>query len=186
VATEEDVNLEDLTKSELQDKAEEVGADWSAADSKSELIDKINEAEEPSDDDDEEGADEEEVGEDQTATSYASEEFPERRPIEVDIKDVEVADYEGEITPPFNGETFVILDGASDDVPNEMDGAVAAMIDWPVSVEHDHHTGTTITYDPPEGVYIVKELSQGIRLSVTKDAFKKVSTNGRAGLVGFA
>jgi hypothetical protein len=186
VATEEEVNLDDLTKSELQDKAEELGLDWSTADSKAELIDKINEAEESDGDDDEEGADEEEVSEDQTATSYASEVYPERAPIEVDIKDIEPADYEGETQPPFNAETFVVLDGESEDVPDELDGAIAAMIDWPVSVEHDHHTGQTITYDPPEATYVVKELSQGIRLSVNRDAFKKVSTNGRAGLVGFA
>lgn len=122
----------------------------------------------------------------QAIVSWPSEAHPEKRPLEVDIKDVEPADYEGETAPPFNAETFVKLDGESDEVPDELDGAIAAMIEWPVAHEHDHHTGITLTYDPPDGTYIVKELSQGIRLSVTKDAFKEVSTNGRAGLVPFA
>jgi hypothetical protein len=157
------------------------------------IIEARAEGDDESSDDDEDEEDTDEEGEviqgdqaGQAIVSWPSEVHPEKRPLEVDLKDVEPADYEGETMPPFNAETFVKLDGDSDEVPDELDGAIAAMIEWPVAHEHDHHTGVTLTYDPPDGTYIVKELSQGIRLSVTKDAFKEVSTNGRAGLVPFA
>lgn len=149
------------------------------------IIEARADGDDETDDSDEEGADEEETAP-ETALAYGSEQYPERRPIDVDIADVEPAEYEGETTPPFNAETFVKLDGASDEVPDEFDGAIAAMISWPTAVEHDSNTGVTVTSDPPEAVYTVRELSQGIVLSVTKDAFKEVSTNGRAGLVPFA
>jgi hypothetical protein len=113
--------------------------------------------------------------------SIPSEQYPERRPIEPDLADIEDpdAEYEGEIQAPLNAESWVTLDGDSDEVPDELDGHVAAVITSPVSTEHDTDTGETTTFLSPEGYYTVRERSQGILLSVTADAFKEVHTHGR-------
>jgi hypothetical protein len=174
---EEVVNLEDLTKAELQDVADEKEVDWSESDTKAELIDKIHAA------DVEEGdvPDESEVGAPPSsfAGSVPSEQYPERRPVDVDVADVPAEEHEGEIQAPLNSESWVVLDGKSDQVPDELNGKVAAIIESPTSVEHDPDTGTTKTFLSPEGYYTVKERGQGILLNVTADAFKSVHTHGR-------
>jgi hypothetical protein len=181
---EEVVNLEDLTKAEIQDVADEKGVDWSDSDTKAELIAKIHAV------DVEEGdvPDESEVGAppDSFPGSVASELYPERRPIEVDLANVDPGDGEGEHMAPLNAESWVVLDGSHDLVDDRYDGKIAAVIDWPTSVEHDTNTGETITYLPPEAMLTVKESSQGALMHLPLDAFKEIHTNGRGAVLGFA
>lgn len=181
---EEVVNLEDLTKAELQDTAEEKGIDWSDSDTKAELIEKIHDA------DVEEGdvPDESEVGAPQGTFpgSVPSEDYPERRAIEVDLADVPVEEHEGEHMAPLNAESWVVLDGSHPEVDPRWDGKIAAVISWPTSTEHDTDTGETITYLPPEASLTVKESSQGAMFYLPLDAFKEIHTNGRAEVLGFA
>jgi hypothetical protein len=182
-ADEEVVNLEDLTKSELQDTAEEKGVDWSADDTKAELIQKIHDA------DVEEGdvPDEAEVGAPTGPfETLPSEAYPERRPIEVDIADVDPGDGEGETLAPLNAESWVILDGSHPEVDERWDGKIAGVISWPTSTEHDTNTGETVTYLPPEAHLTVRESSQGAMFYLPLDAFKEIHTNGRSEVLGFA
>jgi hypothetical protein len=190
-STEEEVVLEDMTKAELQDHADSLGVDYSDSDTKAELIEAITTQAEPPDEgeqvDDEgnvidsESDDEEESAYDSFPGSVPSELEPARRPVDVDIANIEdpEAEYEGEVQAPLNAESWVTLDGSNDQVPDELDGHVAAVVESPVSTEHDPDTGTTKTFLSPEGLYTVKERSQGILLNVTADAFKSVHTHGR-------
>lgn len=185
-ADEEVVNLEDMTKNELQDLAEEKDVDWSSNDSKQDLIDKIHAVDVEEDD----VPDEAEVGAPQGTFpgSVASEEYPERRPVEPDMADLENpdAEYEGETLPPLNAESWVVLDGSHDQVDERWDGAVAAVVEWPTATEHDPETGITTTFLPPKASLTVKERSQGAMFYLPLDAFKEIHTNGRAEVLGFA
>lgn len=116
----------------------------------------------------------------------ASEKFPERRAADVDIADVDPGDGKGEHTPPLNAESFVVLDGKHKDVPKELDGAVAGVVDAPSVTEVDPETGQSHTFLPPKALIAVKELSQGQVFHLPMAAFKKISTHGRAGVQGFA
>jgi hypothetical protein len=165
-------NLDELTKAELQDKADELGIEYSESDTKADLVSKIEDAES--------GVDEEDTGDETPpAASYASEDFPERRPVDIDVADIEPAEYEGETMAPLNAESWVVLDGDHDSVPDELDGEVAAVVDWPVGVEHDSDTGETKVFAAPDGYYLVVTRGQNIRLSLPYDAFKEVHTHGR-------
>ena len=130
---------------------------------------------------------------DQTVVSFPegaipSESFPERRPTDVDVANIKDPDksYKGEHTAPLNGETFVVLDGKHKEVPDRYDGHTAAVIAYPTAFEHDPDTGVTTSFFPSKGKVTVRELSQGQILELPMDAFKKVSTNGRAEVLGFA
>jgi len=181
-------DLSDYSKAELQAKADELGVEYEDSDTKAELVEKINEAEEP-ETEEEEGADEEgDEGEgdeeeapavDTTATAQASEVHPELRPIEPDIADLSKDEEEGEHIAPLNGESWVVLDGDSDLVEDRYDGAIAGVIEWPTGVEHNPDTGETITFLPPDGTLLVKERSQGLTMSLPLDAFKEIHTSGR-------
>lgn len=118
--------------------------------------------------------------------SVPSEQNPERRATDVDVADVPAKSHKGEHNPPLNAETFVVLDGSHKEVPKELDGKVAAVIDFPTTTEQDPDTGETVSYLPPKASITVKTLDQGQILHVPYEAFKQVSTNGRAGLLGFA
>ena len=133
----------------------------------------------------EEAGDEEAPAPDE-ALSYASEAHPERIPVEVDVADVEPADYEGETIPPLNAESWVILDGSHPEVDDRWDGAVAGVIDWPTGVEHDPTTGDTKVFLPPDAHLTVKERSQGAMFYLPLDAFKEIHTSGRPEVVAFA
>jgi hypothetical protein len=194
VATEEDVNLDDLTKSELQDKADELGVDWSDSDTKAELIDKINEADEPDDDegdgDDEEG---EVIEGDQSGTAITaytgpvpSEQYPERRPSEPDMADLEVTEADGDFMPPLNAESWVVLDGSHIDVPDWADGRIAAVLSAPSVTVTDPDTGESHEEFPVDGHLTVQERSQGLRLYLPMEAFKEVHSNGRGAVQAFA
>jgi hypothetical protein len=174
-------NLDDLTKAELQDKADELEVEYDESDTKAELIAKIEDAESGED----EVADEEEAPTGPFDTT-PSELNPERRPVEVDIADVPVEEYEGEHMAPLNAESWVILDGSHDLVDDRWDGAIAAVIDWPTAVEHDTNTGETITYLPPDASLTVRERSQGAMFYLPLDAFKEIHTNGRPAVLGYA
>lgn len=184
-STEEEVVLEDMTKSELQDHADSLGVDYSDSDTKAELIDAITaQADPPADGeqvDDEGNVIEGGSSYDSFPGSVPSELEPTRRPMDVDIANIEDpdAEYDGEIQAPLNAESWVVLDGSDDQVPDELDGHVAAVVESPVSQEHDPATGETTTFLSPEGLYTVKERAQGILLNVTADAFKEVFTHGR-------
>lgn len=115
-----------------------------------------------------------------------SEQFPERRASDVDVKDVDPGSGKGEHLPPLNAETFVVLDGSHKLVPDEYDGKIAAVLSFPRGIKHDEDTGETYEYLPPKGSYEVKELSQGARFFLPLEAFKDISTNGRASLLRFA
>jgi hypothetical protein len=175
----------DYSKAELQAKADELGVEYDDSDTKSDLVAKINEAEdeESTDDGDEEGADEEETTEEEAYDSspgaVASEQFPERRPIEPDLADVEAAEYDGEHLAPLNGESWVVLDGDHEEVPDELDGKIAAVVEFPTTVEQDPDTGIVSTYLPPQASLTVKERGQGTILYLPLDAFKEIHTHGR-------
>lgn len=171
-------DLSDYSKAELQAHADELGVEYSPDDTKAELISAIEEADSGADETATDGADEAAPPE-SAAGPFPSEEFPQLRPIEPDVADLPTDEHEGEFQAPLNAESWVTLDGASDQVPDELDGAVAAVVEWPVSVEHDTDTGETKTYTSPDGYYLVQERGQGVRLSVTADAFKSVHTHGR-------
>jgi len=178
-----ETDYSDYSKSDLQAAADEQGIEYDDSDTKAELIAKLEDAE-AGDDESAETADEE-TAEDGTgeaaAGPFPSEQFPERAPVEVDVADVPVEEHEGEYQAPLNAESWAVLDGSSDQVPDELDGAVAAIIDWPVGVEHDSSTGETKTFTAPDGYYLVQDRAQGTRLSVTADAFKEIHTHGRPG-----
>lgn len=180
---EEVVALEDQTKAELQDIAEEKGVDWSTSDTKDELIQKIHDADvEAGDVPAEAEIDDEEDGAfDSFPGSVPSEQFPERRPIEVDLADIKNPDkeYEGETLPPLNAESWVVLDGSHDQVDERWDGAIAAVVEYPTAVEHDTDTGITKTFLPPEASLTVRERSQGAMFYLPLDAFKEIHTAGR-------
>lgn len=183
-STEEEVVLEDMTKSELQDHADSLGVEYSDSDTKSELIDAITaQAEPPAD-----GEQVDEAGnvipDDQA--SYPSEQFPERTPIEPDLANLSTDPQEGEFQAPLNAESWVILDGSHEDVPERFDGSIAAVIDWPTVTVTDQATGESHEEFPAEGKLIVQERSQGLRLSLPMDAFKEVHSNGRPAVLGYA
>ena len=169
-------DLSDYSKAELQAKADELGVEYDESDTKAELISAIEDADSGVD----EEAAEEGTGE-AAAGPFPSEQFPERVPVEVDVADVPVEEHEGETIAPLNAESWVVLDGSNDQVPDELDGAVAAVLDWPVGVEHDSTTGETKTFTAPDGYYLVQDRAQGTRLSVTADAFKEIHSHGRPG-----
>jgi len=171
-------DLSDLSKAELQQKADELGVEYDDSDTKAELIAAINSAEL--------GDDEEAVGEDQTVTSSASEVNPELRPIEPDLADIEPAEYEGEFMAPLNAESWVVLDGAHDEVDDRWDGRIAGVINWPTVTVQDPDTGEVKSYLPPDARLTVKERSQGALMDLPLDAFKEIHTNGRGAVVGFA
>lgn len=179
---EEVVALEDQTKADLQDIAEEKGVDWSTSDTKDELIQKIHDADvEAGDVPAEAEIDEEGSAFDSFPGSVPSEQFPERRPIEVDLADIKNPDkeYEGEHMAPLNAESWVVLDGSHDQVDDRYDGAIAAVVEYPTAVEHDTDTGITTTFLPPEASLTVKERSQGAFMYLPLDAFKEIHTAGR-------
>jgi hypothetical protein len=194
--------LEDMTKTELQEHADELGVEYNTTDSKQDLVDKIIAGADPppvADDEeqtgDEEDGDAEVVEGDQSGAAISSfpgavpsEQFPERRPMEVDLSDVEdpEAEYEGEFQPPLNAESWVVLDGSHDSVPDELDGAIAAVVSAPSITTTNPDTGETQTSQPPEGLVGVRERSQGILIYLPMEAFKKVYTNGRPEVLGFA
>jgi len=179
----------DYSKAELQAKADELGVEYDDSDTKAELVDKINEAEADESGDEEgaeeEGADEEETGEEEAYDSspgaVASEQFPERRPIEPDLANIEDpdAEYEGEHLAPLNAESWVVLDGDHEEVPDELDGKIAAVVEYPTTVAQDPDTGIVETYLPPGASLTVKERGQGTLLYLPLDAFKEIHTHGR-------
>ena len=198
-----EVALEDLTKDELKMKLDEAGIEYDEHDKKADLIEKL-EAEEP----EEEGVDDDEAGEDEEAEEteegeeeegeeptpehvgpqgtdagiavWPSEEYPEKRPIEVDIARVDPGEpVEGEHEPPLNGESWVVLDGDHELVGEEYDGHVAGVIDYPTMVEQDPDTGAITRYMPDEGLVTVRDRGQGTTLILPLDAFKEIHRNGR-------
>lgn len=175
--------LEDMTKTELQEHADSLDVEYSDSDTKAELIDAINEAQGTTSESTN-GGDAE--AEPEALLAYGSEQYPERRPIEVDIKDVPVEEYEGETMPPLNAESWVILDGDHELVPDEFDGAVAAVIDSPTVTDTNPDTGESVTHFPSEGRVTVRERSQGATFNLPLDAFKEIYTNGRPSVLGFA
>jgi len=184
-----EVDYSDYSKAELQAAADEAGVEYSADDTKAELIAKLEDAEAGDSEEADETPDEE-AAEDaapvEGVASFASEDFPELRPIEPDVADIPPEEYDGEITPPLNAESWVILDGSHPDIGERWDGKIASVLSWPVSTEHDPDTGETKVYTSPDGYYLVQERSQGARFSVQADAFKSIHTNGRPEVLGFA
>ena len=175
----------DYSKSELQAAADEQGVEYTADDTKAELVQKLEDAAAgdgeaaPADGSDE--ADAEAAAYDQGPGTLPSELYPERRPTDVDVASIAdpTAEYEGEHIAPLNAESWVVLDGSHDEVPDEYDGKVAAVLAWPVSTDHNLDTGTTTTYASPNGTYLVKERGQGVTLSLPVDAFQEIHTHGR-------
>jgi len=190
--TETTEDLSDYSKSELQAKADELGVDYTDSDTKAELIAAINEAEEPDDDGDdeettdEEAADDEEVAPISTVGTFDSEAFPQMAPIEPDLADVPTDPQEGEFMAPLNGESWVVLDGAHDEVDDRWDGKIAAVLAWPTVTEQDPDTGEVKSFLPPDAHLTVQERSQGLRMYLPLDAFKEIHTNGRGAVQEFA
>lgn len=186
-APEDEVVLEDMTKTELQDHADELDIEYSESDTKAELIEKITAgAEPPPEGQTADEANAEEAAYDASPDAVPSEQFPERRPIEVDVADVPVEEHEGEFQAPLNAESWVILDGEHEGVPDRFDGAVAAVLDWPTVTVTDPDTGESHEEFPVDGTLIVQERSQGLRLSLPMEAFKEVHSNGRPSVLGYA
>src|SRR5215472_14021853 len=175
----------DYSKSELQAAADEQGVEYDDSDTKAELVQKLEDAAAgdgeaaPADGSDE--ADAEAAAYDQGPGTLPSELYPERRPTDVDVASIENPDaqYDGEFQAPLNAESWVVLDGSADGVPDQLDGATAAVLSYPVTTEQDPNTGTTKTYASPDGLYTVQSRGQGIVLSVGADAFKEIHTHGR-------
>jgi len=177
----DEVDYSDYSKAELQAAADEQGVEYDDSDTKADLLQKLEDAESSDDESMETTDGGEQPAPPEGAASVPSELYPERRPTDVDVADIENPDeeYEGELHPLPNAETWVILDGSSDEVPDELDGAVAAVISWPQGQEHDSNIGVTTTFVAPEGYWTVKERGQNILLSVTQDAFKEIYYHGR-------
>lgn len=184
-----ETDYSDYSKAELQARADELEVAYDDSDTKAELIASIEDAEAGADEtataDDAAAGDAPPAPDDAASGPFPSEQFPQLAPIEPDLANVPTDEHEGEHQAPLNAESWVILDGASDQVPDRFDGHLAAVLSWPTSVEHDTDTGETITYTSPDGWYTVQERSQGAILSVQADAFKSVHT-GRPEAVGFA
>jgi hypothetical protein len=131
---------------------------------------------------------------DQTVATFsgdgpaASEQYPERRPLDVDVADIKNPDkkYEGEHDAPLNLESWVKLDGKHKLVPKHLDGALASVVSFPTLHVQDEETGEEYDTVPPKAVVTVKERSQGTILHLPREAFAAVYPNGRTEAIPFA
>jgi len=119
--------------------------------------------------------------------SVPSEQFPERRPADMDVADIKNPDkeYKGEHLAPITLESWVTL-GKHKLVPKELEGRLAAVISAPTITVVDEDTGEEYVTVPPKAAITVKERSQGTILYLPREAFAEIHTNGRVGALGFA
>lgn len=98
---------------------------------------------------------------------------------EVDVADIGTDKLEGENDPVIQaGETWVTL-AEHEGVPDWAVGNIAQVISAPTVTTVDEDTGASTTVNPPNGVYEVRERSQGPTFFLPRDAFEEVHSHGR-------
>jgi hypothetical protein len=106
---------------------------------------------------------------------------------ELAIQRGEPPELPGEVLAPLTGESWGILDGTQPGVPSRFDGHFAAVIDAPVASKQDPVSGQITYYLPDAAIITVRELAQGVLLSLPLTAFTQINTGGgRPGIVHFA
>ena len=159
--------------------AEEHDIDLGDASTKDEIAQVISESEEtqPADDeteDDEAAPDEEEA----PATGG-----------DVDVADLDDTEYEGEFSPPLTVEDWVVLDGSHEDVPDELDGHIAYVVNAPSKPAPDADPDSLNAARVPNddrGITVRTRDDHNSTLTLPREAFKAVGRGGRNAVLPIA
>jgi len=104
---------------------------------------------------------------------------------DVDVAKVDPGPFEGEVKAAYTVSDWVQLDGAHPDVPDELDGKIAGILDAPsVDIPGGHGPNAAQMPDPDAQILVrVRDDPSNALLSLPAEAFKIVARGGRAELL---